>query len=109
MLLTRLKYLREHQGLTLRQLAGKSKVPYSAISLLENGKREPQGRTVHKLAQALDVEINELYDNEPVQPAPVIIQPANNNKTITPGRAKAKKQAAPAPAVSYWWVIDHEG
>jgi transcriptional regulator with XRE-family HTH domain len=107
MLLTRLKYWREHQGLSLRQLADKSKVPYSAISLLENGKREPQGRTVHKLAAALEVDVTALYEQAPAQPV-------SDNKTITPiieparsTRARAKKQAAPAP-VSSFWVVDED-
>jgi transcriptional regulator with XRE-family HTH domain len=70
MLLTRLKYWRELRGYSLRELAGKSKVPYSAISLLENGKREPQGRTARKLAAALDVEVADLYDQAPAAQEP---------------------------------------
>ncbi len=109
MLLTRLKYWREIRGLSLRELADKCKVPYSAISLLENGKREPQGRTARKLAQALDVEVGELYS----QLTPVVLEqeytPAEStsvNKTITVSKpARAKKQ----PPASSSWVIDQDG
>lgn len=93
MQLNRLKYWRETRGLSLRELAEKSKIPYSAISLLENGKREPQGRTVHKLAQALGVEISELSE---LARAPAA---SNDNKTVT--RASVRKSNQPAP-VSYW-------
>jgi transcriptional regulator with XRE-family HTH domain len=117
MLLTRLKYWREHQGLSLRKLAAKSKIPYSAISLLENGKREPQGRTVHKLAQALGVEVNELSAEAPVvleqkhTPAPVINHHENDKKTITESRTaiarptRAKKKPAP---ISSFWIFENQ-
>jgi transcriptional regulator with XRE-family HTH domain len=104
MLLTHLKYWRELPGYSLRELADKSKVPYSAISLLENGKREPQGRTSLKLAAALEVDLTALYS------LPAALEPTqliNGNKTITvikPARTRTKKQQA-----GNCWVIDHEG
>lgn len=109
MLLSKLKYWREKRDYSLRKLAEKSKVPYSAISLLENLKREPQGRTVHKLAAALEVEVTDLYE----QTASAIIQSVNINKPITPAkparsnRTRASKQPT-VPALN-WWVIDQEG
>jgi transcriptional regulator with XRE-family HTH domain len=118
MLLTRLKHWRELRGYSLRELAEKSTVPYSAISLLENLKREPQGRTARKLAAALAVEVTELYDQtpaaapEPVQPTSVItLPPTNDNKTqtaaplIKPARSTRGKQKKPA---GNCWVIDED-
>lgn len=121
MLLTRLKYWREHQRLSLRQLAAKSKIPYSAISLLENGKREPQGRTVHKLAAALGVELAELYGYEQLPalvvleqkhtPVPVISHLNSDNKLITESRSatvrptRAKKKPAP---ISSFWIFENQ-
>ena len=108
MLLTRLKYWRELRGYSVRELAEISKVAYPAISLLENGKREPQGRTARKLAAALGIEVTELNS----QPGPVVLeqeytqaQSTSDNKTITVGKtARAKKQPAGSS-----WVIDQDG
>ncbi len=50
-----LKALRAERGLTQRQLSAKSGVAQDAISKLERGEREPQMRTVRKLANALAV------------------------------------------------------
>ncbi len=117
MLLTRLKELRELRGYSLRGLAVKSKVPYSAISLLENGKREPQGRTARKLAAALAAEVTDLYSQGPVvleqkyTPALVIPPTPNDNKKITPAkptrptRARGKK----LPMISYWVIEKDQG
>lgn len=113
MYLTRLKYWRELRGYSLRELADKSKIPYSAISLLENLKREPQGRTSRKLATALDVELTELYElsvvpESPTHPSPEFIPTSvNDNKTITtvkPSGVRAKKRTD-----GNFWVVDHEG
>lgn len=50
-----LKHHRHRAGLTLRELEQKSGVKYSIISELENGRRGGQGRTVRRLAEALEV------------------------------------------------------
>ncbi len=112
MLLTRLKELREQQGLSLRGLASKSKVPYSAISLLENGKREPQGRTARKLAQALEVEVTNLYGQEPVvleqKHTPTISAlMLNGNKTQTIIKL-ARSNKSKAKLVISFWVIEKD-
>lgn len=112
MLLTRLKYWREFRGLSLRELAEKSQVPYSAISLLENGKREPQGRTARKLAQALEVEPAELYELvlAPVAQEPQA-QPSNSsNETITPAKpVRTSRALKRQPVSAVTWVIDQDG
>ncbi len=44
----------------MRQLSERSGVNHSAISQIENGKRQPYPSTIRKLAAALDVEPQEL-------------------------------------------------
>ncbi len=106
MLLTRLKYWRELRGYSLRELASKSAVPYSAISLLENLKREPQGRTARRLAAVLEVELSELYEQVPAPVLNATHQPASNdNKTITPATTRPGKR--PTTGISYW-VIEND-
>jgi len=46
------------------QLAKKAGVPQSAISDIENGKRNPRIDTLQKLANALDVSLNELLEDD---------------------------------------------
>jgi transcriptional regulator with XRE-family HTH domain len=110
MLLTRLKYWRELRGYSLRELADKSKVPYSAISLLENLKREPQGRTARKLAAALGIEVVDLHQPDPVvlEPKYTPAQPVNDNRIITPAKPVRTRAAKKQPA-NYCWVVDFEG
>lgn len=112
MQLTRLKELREQRLLSLRELADISHVPYSAISLLENGKRAPQGRTARKLAAALGVEVAELYEQDPftASTAQEPAQPINNNKTTTlPRPAKSQVTKKQQQSVGDCWVIDYDG
>jgi transcriptional regulator with XRE-family HTH domain len=101
MLLTRLKSLRLARGYSLRELAAKSKIPYSAISLLENLKREPQGRTARNLAAALEVTPTDLCEQVPSPPP----QPpaSNDNKVITPPTTRPRKR----PAGISHWVIEN--
>ena len=50
----RLRHARRAQGLTLAQLAAQVGVAPSALSLLENGRREPRLGLLQSLAAALD-------------------------------------------------------
>lgn len=59
-MLPNLKQTRERKGLSLRELQEKSGVYRSTISELENLDRGAQGRNVRKLADALEVETDEL-------------------------------------------------
>lgn len=67
MLGKRLLHLRESQGLSQNVLAKLSKVPQSAISEIESGKRKNPGILyLQKLADALKVNLAELtQDNSP--------------------------------------------
>lgn len=48
-----LKRLREWRGWTLRELAERSGVDFSAIGAIERGQRRPRPGTLHKLLDAL--------------------------------------------------------
>ena len=55
-----LRRLREKRGMTQEELAAEVGVGQAMISLLENGARLPSLPLTIKLAQALDVTINDL-------------------------------------------------
>lgn len=54
------RVLREHRGLTLQQVANACQVTNSAISQIEQGKRDPSVSLLKKLAAALQVEVGML-------------------------------------------------
>ncbi|HET7303651.1 MAG TPA: helix-turn-helix domain-containing protein [Segeticoccus sp.] len=61
----RLRHHRQAQGLTLAALAGRVGLSPSALSLLENGKREPRVSVLSELAAALGVPVAELLAPTP--------------------------------------------
>ncbi len=62
-----IKRQRAEQRLSLRELARRSGVPAGTISGIERGQREPQILTLAKIADALEVDIEELA-GEPIAP-----------------------------------------
>lgn len=56
--------VRSQKRLTLRQLEKKSGVSFSAINLIENGQRSPTLETLRLLAEALNVSVKDLFDEE---------------------------------------------
>lgn len=56
------KRLREQRALSLTDLAQKSGVNRITIHRIENGKQKPMPRTVRKLAEALQVKVEELLN-----------------------------------------------
>ena len=66
----RLKELREVAGLSMYELAKRSKVSAASLSRIEEGDRDPQWRTVVKLARALGIPVSDFdVGNEP-EPSP---------------------------------------
>jgi transcriptional regulator with XRE-family HTH domain len=59
-----LRIARSKAGLTLMELEEASGVGASTISKIERGVTQPQATTLHKLAEALGVEVGELYPKE---------------------------------------------
>jgi len=60
---------REGRGLTQEQLAAAAGSTFSTISRLERGLVVPTLSTINKLAQALDVDVEELLTTENGAPA----------------------------------------
>ncbi len=61
----RLRHLRRARGLTLAELGERVGRAPSALSLLENGRREPKFSLLNALAEALQVAPSELLSREP--------------------------------------------
>ncbi len=58
-----LKQLRESRGLTQRDLANQLQISKSAISMYENGEREPSFETLEAIADYFNVDMNMLIGN----------------------------------------------
>ena len=59
-----LRRIRKLRGLSQQQLADRAGVGQDTISGLELGRHTPQGRTLQKLAHALNCDIADLYPRE---------------------------------------------
>lgn len=70
-LAARLRGLRAERGLTLDELAARSGVSRSAISLVERAEASPTAAVLDKLAAALDVPLASLFDPLPPAPSPL--------------------------------------
>ena len=57
----RLKQLRQERGWSQTELAERSGLTGSAISYIESGNRVPGSLTLMKLAEGLDVTLDDLY------------------------------------------------
>ena len=64
-----LRDLREERGLTLRELADRAGVSVATVLRAELGETTPYGRTLYKLARALEVPITTLRPCGPVAAA----------------------------------------
>ena len=62
---------REELGLTGAQLAARAGMAPSAVSQIETGKRIPSSASVIKLAEALGVEVGDLYPKKAQAPLPL--------------------------------------
>jgi len=61
----RLRHLRRARGLTLTELGERVGRAPSALSLLENGRREPKLSLIEQLATALSVPVSDLLSRQP--------------------------------------------
>ena len=59
-----LKILRRRRALSLSELALLSNVGRVTINRIENGKQKPMPRTIRRLAQALEVSVEELTSGQ---------------------------------------------
>jgi transcriptional regulator with XRE-family HTH domain len=79
--LERLRYIREQAGYSQQNLADESGVSQHTISEIELGRRKPQGRTLRKLANVLNVEVRDFYGEAdfPKEGAPPSLEPSFND------------------------------
>ncbi len=86
----RLRYIREQAGYSQQNLADESGVSQHTISEIELGRRKPQGRTLRKLAGALNVEVRDFYGESeyPKGEAPPSLQPSFNGLLEEERRSK---------------------
>lgn len=61
-----IRRMREEQGLSLRDLAGRSGVHFASVSRVEVGARNPRARTLKKIADGLGVAITDIASHDPV-------------------------------------------
>jgi transcriptional regulator with XRE-family HTH domain len=59
---TRIRFLREQRGFSLRALAGKSGLSVNAIGMIERGENSPTVSSLHNLANALEVRIVDFFE-----------------------------------------------
>ncbi|WP_106916655.1 MULTISPECIES: helix-turn-helix transcriptional regulator [Chryseobacterium] len=57
---TKIRQLREHKGLLLRQIAATLEVDTALVSKIERGERKASKEQVYKFAELLEIEPNEL-------------------------------------------------
>ncbi len=55
------KNLRESKGMTTRGLAREARISTETLHAIEHGRRQPQVRTLEKLADALGVEVKDFF------------------------------------------------
>lgn len=80
---------REELGLTGAQLAARAGLAPSAVSQIETGKRSPSSMSVMKLADALGVEVGQLYPKKAQAPLPL----EESERSVTPGSPFSAKRA----------------
>lgn len=83
MLGDRLRSLRKHHGLTLRQLAALAEVSPALLSQMENGATDPSLATLRKLATVFHAEVAELF-NEPKAPLVHVSRPGHRMRLTAP-------------------------
>ncbi len=71
-----LRAIRRKHGLSLRALAEKANVSISLLSQIENGKSMPSVKTLHNIADALDVPLGHFFPNPD---DPLLDETANGN------------------------------
>ena len=58
-----LEQMRKQKGFTIKELSEKSGISSVEISHIENNKYKPRITTLSKLARALEIDLEELYQN----------------------------------------------
>ena len=83
----RLKETRKNKGLTLVQLANASGLSQPFLSQVENGKAMPSLTTLHSIAKALDVHVQDLLEPRPSSTVSLIRHEDHHDYEYEPGIA----------------------
>ena len=62
----KLKEIRKDRNLTQEQLANKANISVRTIANYESGKREPNVEILVKICNALNIQVNDLFDNNDI-------------------------------------------
>ena len=62
----KLKEIRKNKKLTQEQLANKANISVRTIANYESGKREPNVEILVKICNALNIQVNDLFDNNDI-------------------------------------------
>ena len=109
LLASRLRALRQAQGLTLEQLAARSGVSRSMVSLIERQETSPTAAVLHKLAQALGQSLSELF-REPedrADPSP-LARRAEQPLWQDPASGYRRRQLSPPAATAALSLVEVE-
>ena len=88
----KLKLARQTKGLTLRELASRSRCSFSLLSKVENGKALPSLALIHRLVRVLETNISWLFEETEPQESP--IYRAGERPLITLGHAPPPPRGA---------------
>ena len=101
-----MRNIRKQKSMTLQQLADILGCSQQNISQYENGKRTPKLKTVQKIADALNVNVNDLLEN-PLDDSPVYKAYKNTDSLDSP-LAKDFTNKKIVSQIDNWQQIDIE-
>lgn len=96
LLATRLRSLRDAQGLSLEALAARSGVSRSNISLIERGESSPTATVLDRLAGALGVTLASLFEPDDEGPPPPVARVADQPVWTDPQSGYVRRNVSPA-------------
>ncbi len=91
---------REHEGLSLRDLADETGVSASTLSRIENGTGKPDADNIARLAAWLDMPIERVmhHDRAAAEAKPVIYYPHESTPEIVEAHLRADRHLSPQTA-----------
>ena len=106
LLATRLRSLRDAQGLSLEALAARSGVSRSNISLIERGQSSPTAVVLDKLSSALGVSVASMFEtgDAPAAPPP-LVRVADQPVWADPASGYLRRNVSP-PGASPLQLVD---
>ncbi|WP_166350662.1 helix-turn-helix domain-containing protein [Phytoactinopolyspora limicola] len=90
----RLRTLRQHRSLTLRQVADETGLSAALLSQIENGRTDPSVTTLRKLAKVFDAELASLF-HEPDAPPVHVSRPGQRFRMVAPAGLVTYERVTP--------------